>query len=56
MTNLHTRKIEELKKGFKGEILLPGDAAYEDARIDMERNDRQTASGHCPLRHHGGRR
>ena len=32
MANLHTRKIEELKSDFKGEILLPSDAAYESAR------------------------
>ena len=32
MTNLQARKIEELKGGFKGEILLPGDGAYESAR------------------------
>ena len=28
MTNLETRKIEELKAGFEGEILLPSDGAY----------------------------
>ena len=32
MTNLKARKIEELKSGFKGEILLPSDGAYESAR------------------------
>jgi FAD/FMN-containing dehydrogenase len=32
MTNLQPRKIEELKGGFKGEILLPNDGAYESAR------------------------
>ena len=32
MTNLETRKIEELKAGFEGEILLPSDGAYESAR------------------------
>jgi FAD/FMN-containing dehydrogenase len=32
MTNLKARKIEELKGGFKGEILLPSDGAYESAR------------------------
>ena len=32
MTNLQARKIEELKGGFKGEILLPSDGAYENAR------------------------
>ena len=32
MTTLQARKIEELKGGFKGEILLPGDGAYESAR------------------------
>ena len=32
MTNLQARKIEELKGGFKGEILLPSDGAYESAR------------------------
>jgi len=32
MTNLQVGKIEELKSGFKGEILLPSDAAYESAR------------------------
>jgi FAD/FMN-containing dehydrogenase len=32
MTNLETRKIEELKGGFKGEVLLPSDGAYDSAR------------------------
>lgn len=32
MTNLQARKIEELKGGFKGELLLPSDGAYESAR------------------------
>jgi len=32
MTDLHTKKIEELKSGFRGEIILPGDEAYESAR------------------------
>jgi FAD/FMN-containing dehydrogenase len=32
MTTLQARKIEELKSGFKGEILLPSDGAYESAR------------------------
>ena len=32
MTNLQARKIEELKGGFKGEILFPSDGAYESAR------------------------
>lgn len=32
MTNLQAGKIEELKGGFKGEILLPGDGDYDSAR------------------------
>jgi FAD/FMN-containing dehydrogenase len=32
MTNLEAGKIDELKGGFKGEILLPGSEAYESAR------------------------
>jgi FAD/FMN-containing dehydrogenase len=32
MTNLQATKIEELKGGFTGEILLPGGDAYESAR------------------------
>ena len=32
MTNLPTGKIEELKHGFQGEVLLPGDGEYESAR------------------------
>jgi len=32
MTNLQAGKIEELKGGFKGEILLPSDGAYDGAR------------------------
>ena len=32
MTNLEAKKIEELKSGFKGEILLPSDGDYESAR------------------------
>jgi FAD/FMN-containing dehydrogenase len=32
MTNEPDRKIEELKSGFEGEILLPGDETYESAR------------------------
>jgi FAD/FMN-containing dehydrogenase len=32
MTNLQAEKIEELKGGFKGEILLPSNSAYDSAR------------------------
>ena len=32
MTNVQAGKIGELKAGIKGEILLPSDGAYEDAR------------------------
>ena len=32
MTRVQTEKIEELKKGFQGEVILPGDGAYDDAR------------------------
>ncbi len=32
MTNLISKGIEEFKNGFKGEIILPVDGAYEDAR------------------------
>lgn len=32
MKNLQPGKIDELKGGFKGEVLLPGDGAYETAR------------------------
>jgi FAD/FMN-containing dehydrogenase len=32
MTQLQAKKIEELKVGFKGEVLLPSDSAYEGAR------------------------
>lgn len=32
MTNLQATKIEDLKGKFRGEVLLPGDDAYEDAR------------------------
>ena len=32
MTNLQARKVEELKGGFQGEILLPSDGAYDSAR------------------------
>src|SRR5258708_3236128 len=32
MTDLQAGKIEELKRGFEGEILLPSDGAYESAR------------------------
>jgi FAD/FMN-containing dehydrogenase len=32
MTRVQTGKIAELKKGFQGEVILPGDSAYEDAR------------------------
>jgi FAD/FMN-containing dehydrogenase len=32
MTSLPARKIEELKGGFQGEILVPGDGEYESAR------------------------
>jgi FAD/FMN-containing dehydrogenase len=32
MTNLQNIKIEELKGGFKGKILLPSDGAYDSAR------------------------
>jgi FAD/FMN-containing dehydrogenase len=32
MTNLPASKIEELKSGFTGELLLPSDGAYDNAR------------------------
>jgi FAD/FMN-containing dehydrogenase len=32
MIRLQATKIEELKRDFKGEVLLPGDGAYESAR------------------------
>jgi FAD/FMN-containing dehydrogenase len=32
MMSLETRKIEELRRGFKGTVLLPGDADYDGAR------------------------
>ena len=32
MTTLPSRKIEDLKAGFQGDILLPSDGPYEDAR------------------------
>jgi FAD/FMN-containing dehydrogenase len=32
VTTLQAAKVEELKSGIKGEVLLPGDAAYEGAR------------------------
>ncbi len=32
MSNVQARKIEELRSGFKGEVLLPSDGAYEGAR------------------------
>lgn len=32
MPNLQASKVEELKRGFKGEVISPNDGAYEDAR------------------------
>lgn len=32
MTEIQAAVVEELRSGFRGEILLPGDAGYEDAR------------------------
>ncbi|HYL80131.1 MAG TPA: FAD-binding protein, partial [Candidatus Acidoferrum sp.] len=32
MTTMQVRNIEKLKAGFKGEVLLPSDGAYESAR------------------------
>jgi FAD/FMN-containing dehydrogenase len=32
MANLDAKKVEDLRGGFNGEILLPGDDAYESAR------------------------
>lgn len=32
MTNVQAKNMDELKRGFKGEILLPDNAAYESAR------------------------
>lgn len=32
MTELQSAKLEELKGSFRGEILLPGDDAYESVR------------------------
>jgi FAD/FMN-containing dehydrogenase len=32
MTRVQAGKLEELKKGFQGEVILPGDRTYDDAR------------------------
>lgn len=32
MPNLQASKVEELKRGFKGEVISPNDGAYEDSR------------------------
>jgi FAD/FMN-containing dehydrogenase len=32
MMRVQSGKIEELKKGFQGEVIVPGDGAYDDAR------------------------
>ncbi|HEY9460120.1 MAG TPA: FAD-binding oxidoreductase, partial [Paralcaligenes sp.] len=32
MTNVQAKKVGELKDGFEGEVVLPGDGAYESAR------------------------
>lgn len=32
MTNLSATKVEELRRAIKGEIILPSDSAYDDAR------------------------
>ena len=32
MLNLHASRIDELRTGFGGEVLLPRDVAYESAR------------------------
>jgi hypothetical protein len=32
MRSVHAGKIDALKRGFTGEVLLPTDDAYDDAR------------------------
>lgn len=32
MSNVQAKKIDELKRSFKGELVLPGDSAYDSAR------------------------
>ena len=52
MTNLQSSKIEELKGGFKGEILLPSDGAYDSARQIWNAMIQQAPCGHRSLRRH----
>jgi hypothetical protein len=41
--------VEELRDALRGELVLPGDAAYDEARR-VERHDRLPAGSDCALR------
>ena len=50
MKQLQKAKIDEFKAHFRGEVLLPGDASYDEVRADLERHDRPQARADRPLR------
>ena len=50
MKQLERARIEEFKAQFRGEVLLPGDAGYDEVRADLERHDRPQARADRPLR------
>ena len=46
---------DELSRDFAGELIAPGDAGYEEARLVVERGDRQEAVADRPLYRNRGR-
>ena len=49
MKQLQKADIDEFKAHFRGEVLLPGDAGYDEVAPDLERHDRPQARADRPL-------
>ena len=44
--------VRELRDALRGELVLPGDAAYDEARGRLERDDRSAPGDHRSLHRH----
>jgi hypothetical protein len=54
-TAAEARALESLVGSIRGEVLTKTDAAYDAARLCLERDDRPTAGDDHPLQRDGGR-
>lgn len=41
--------IQDLRERFHSEVILPEDEGYDEARENLERDDRSQAGDHCPM-------